>query len=127
MKEIMAPRQVRGFFLTSFTSRRVKNYSKGNRESHTYNENVFRNNLRHAILGQLRAPPEGFHHVTKSHFTSKEIHSSRFVGDKGYLVLHVLYIISQELESQGATYKSKDIQKLLAEVKTELFKIEKPI
>ena len=50
-----------------------RNYgtATGNRESHSYNEAVFRNNLRHAILAQIRAPPEGFGHVTRSHFYYK--------------------------------------------------------
>ena len=43
----------------------------GNRESQSYNEGVFKNNLRHAILGQIRAPPEGFTFVTRSHFFHK--------------------------------------------------------
>jgi len=88
-----------------------RNYgtTTGNRESHTYNENVFRNNLRHAILGQLRAPPEGFDYVTKCHFYFKRD------------------TLIKELESQGATYKSKEIQKLLTEVKAELLKLEKPM
>ena len=32
---------------------------------------MFRNNIRHAILGQLRSPPEGFAHVVRSHFYYK--------------------------------------------------------
>ena len=36
-----------------------------------YNEGVFKNNLKHAILGQIRAPPEGFSLVTRSHFFHK--------------------------------------------------------
>ena len=50
-----------------------RNYgtATGNRESHSYNEAVFRNNLRHAVLAQIRAPPEGFGHVTRSHFYYK--------------------------------------------------------
>ena len=36
------------------------------------------------------------------------------------------FLLLQELESQAATYKSKEIQKLLAEVKTELLKLENP-
>ena len=43
----------------------------GNRESQSYNEGVFKNNLKHAILGQIRAPPEGFSLVTRSHFFHK--------------------------------------------------------
>ena len=41
-----------------------RNYgtATGNRESHSYNEAVFRNNLRHAELAQIRAPPEDFSH-----------------------------------------------------------------
>ena len=36
------------------------------------------------------------------------------------------FLLLQELESQAATYKSKEIQKLLAEVKSELLKLENP-
>ena len=43
----------------------------GNRESQNYNENVFKNNLRHAILEQIRSPPEGFSSVVKAHFYYK--------------------------------------------------------
>jgi len=80
----------------------------GNRESLQYNENVFKNNLRHAILGQIRKPPEGFQEVVRSHFFFKRD------------------TLIRELETQAETYKSKDLQKLLAEVKTELYKLEKP-
>ena len=38
----------------------------------------------------------------------------------------VNFLLLQELESQAATYKSKEIQKLLAEVKSELLKLENP-
>ena len=40
--------------------------------------------------------------------------------------LNVINLLLQELESQAATYKSKEIQKLLAEVKSELQKLENP-
>jgi len=80
----------------------------GNRESEQYNENVFKNNLRHAILGQIRKPPEGFQQVVRSHFFFKRD------------------TLIRELETQAESYKSKDLQKLLAEVKTELYKLEKP-
>ena len=43
----------------------------GNKESKMYNEEVFKNNLRHAILGQLKSPPEGFKKVVRSHFFYK--------------------------------------------------------
>ena len=37
-------------------------------QSKNYNRNVFFNNLKHAILGQLTAPPQGFEDVVKTHF-----------------------------------------------------------
>jgi len=40
-------------------------------ESLKYNEDVFRNNLKYAILGQLQNPPEGFEEVVKAHFFLK--------------------------------------------------------
>jgi len=87
-----------------------RNYgtSVGNAESNRYNEEVFKNNLKFAILGQLQTAPEGFEEVTKAHF---------------YLKKHSLI---KELESQQELYKSKDIKKLVAEVKAELLKLEKP-
>ena len=45
--------------------------TSGTRESNQYNEQVFRNNMRHAILEQLKSPPEGFSNVVKSHFFYK--------------------------------------------------------
>ena len=42
------------------------------------------------------------------------------------LIRYVNKLSLQELESQAATYKSKEIQKLLAEVKAELLKLEDP-
>jgi len=80
--------------------------TSGNRESQNYNENVFRNNMKYAILEQIRAPPEGFDNVVRSHFFYK----------RDSLI--------KELEIQAAKFSSKDIGKLLSEVKTELMKIK---
>jgi len=80
--------------------------SSGNRESQNYNENVFKNNLKHAILEQIRSPPEGFESVVRNHFFCK----------RDSLI--------KELEMQAANYSSKDIGKLLSEVKTELLQIK---
>ena len=49
----------------------MNNWNLGNRESQNYNENVFKNNLKHAILEQMRAPPEGFTKVVRAHFFYK--------------------------------------------------------
>jgi len=87
-----------------------RNYgtSVGNAESNRYNEEVYKNNLKFAILSQLTSPPEGFEEVTKAHF---------------YLRRHSLV---KELESQQELYKSKEVKKLVVEVKSELLKLEKP-
>ena len=45
----------------------------GNAESNRYNEDVFKNNIKFAILGQLASPPEGFEDVTKAHFYLKRL------------------------------------------------------
>ena len=37
---------------------------QGDSESLKYSEEVFKNNLRHAIIGQLQNPPEGFEQVS---------------------------------------------------------------
>jgi len=87
-----------------------RNYgtSVGNAESNRYNEEVFKNNLKFAILSQLVSPPEGFEEVSRAHF---------------YLKRHSLI---KELETQQELYKSKEVRKLVAEVKVELLKLEKP-
>ena len=70
-----------------------RNYgtATGNRESHSYNEAVFRNNLRHAVLAQIRAPPEGFGHVTRSHFYYKRdtLIKVRLRNDNNFLPLYL--------------------------------------
>jgi len=87
-----------------------RNYgtSAGNAESNRYNEEVFKNNLKFAILSQLSSPPEGFEDVTKAHF---------------YLRRHSLL---KELETQQELYKSKEVKKLVAEVRGELLKMDRP-
>jgi len=87
---------------------RIYGTSAGNAESNRYNEEVFKNSLKFAILGQLTSPPEGFEEVTKAHF---------------YIKRHSLI---KELETQQEVYKGKDVKKLVAEVKAELLKLEKP-
>lgn len=82
--------------------------SVGNTESNKYNEDVLRNNLKYAILGQLSQPPEGFQDIVLAHF---------------YLKRHSLI---SELEAMMETYKSKDVKKLVADVKRELLKMEQP-
>jgi len=87
-----------------------RNYgtTSGKTESDNYSENVFRNSLKFAILGQLRSPPEGYAEVVRAHFYYKR------------------QSLIQELEKKLELYKSKDIKKLVAEVKTELLKLSKP-
>jgi hypothetical protein len=41
---------------------------EGNTESNHYNEEVFHNNMRYAILDQLANPPQGFEDVVQAHF-----------------------------------------------------------
>ena len=50
---------------------RMYGTTAGDSESHKYSEDVFKNNLKHAVLGQLNNPPEGFEDVVKSHFYLK--------------------------------------------------------
>lgn len=82
--------------------------STGEQESKRYNEDVLKNNMRFAILGQLSSPPEGFKEVTKAHF---------------YLKRHN---IIKELERQAEVYKSKETMKLVSEVKEVLLNMKKP-
>ena len=44
---------------------------QGDSESLKYSEDVFRNNLKYAVLGQLSNPPEGFEEVVRAHFYLK--------------------------------------------------------
>jgi len=82
--------------------------TQGNAESNRYNEEVFKNSLKFAILGQLACPPEGFEEAVRAHFYLKRLPLIR------------------ELEAQVETYKSKEARKLVAEVKAELTKLERP-
>ena len=50
---------------------RMYGTTAGDAESHKYSEDVFKNNLKHAVLGNLSNPPEGFEDVVKSHFYLK--------------------------------------------------------
>ena len=70
---------------------RIFGTATGNRESHSYNEAVFRNNLRHAELAQIRAPPEGFGHVTWSHYYYKRdtLIKVRLRNDNNFLPLYL--------------------------------------
>ena len=44
---------------------------QGDSESLKYSEEVFRNNLKYAVVGQLTNPPEGFEDVVRAHFYLK--------------------------------------------------------
>ena len=44
---------------------------QGDSESLKYSEEVFRNNLKYAVVGQLTNPPEGFEDVVRAHFYMK--------------------------------------------------------
>ena len=71
-----------------------RNYgtATGNRESHSYNEAVFRNNLRHAELAQIRAPPEDFSHdVSWSQIYHKRdtLIKVRLLNDNNFLPLYL--------------------------------------
>ena len=70
---------------------RIFGTATGNRESHSYNEAVFRNNRRHAELAQIRAPPEGCGHVTRSHcyFKRDTLIKVRLRNDNNYLSLYL--------------------------------------
>ena len=81
--------------------------------------------MRHAILEQLKSPPEGFSNVVKSHFFYKRESLIKVMHHKllSFNCLVLCYFV-QELEKQAGQYSSKDIGKLLTEVKTELMKIK---
>ncbi|XP_059078409.1 uncharacterized protein LOC131876889 [Tigriopus californicus] len=81
---------------------------QGNAESLKYSEEVFRNNLKFAILAQVQNPPEGFEEVIKAHFFLKR------------------HILLKELESMLDKYKGKDVKKYFLDVKRELMKLEQP-
>ena len=64
----------------------------GNRESLQYIENVFKNNLRHAILEQLKSPPEGFSNVVRSHFFYKRESLIKVTSDILLVVISWFYL-----------------------------------
>ena len=85
---------------------------------------MFRNNLRHAILEQLKSPPEGFSDVVRSHFFYKRESLIKVTTIGSIVWVEIVNQFSQELDKQAGQYSSKDIGKLLTEVKTELMKIK---
>ncbi len=58
---------------------RIYGTAHGDQESHKYSEEVFKHNLKYAVLGQLHNPPEGFEEIVRSHFYLKR-HSLIKVG-----------------------------------------------
>ena len=80
---------------------------QGDSESLKYSEEVFRNNLKYAVVGQLTNPPEGFEDVVRAHFYLKQdfllqvhtatriynVHTYQYLGT----ILHI-NIISWNLE-----------------------------
>ena len=55
-----------GKLLVEFTNYCTKLFFSGNAESNRYNEEVFKNNLKFAILSELGSPPEGFEEVNRA-------------------------------------------------------------
>ena len=53
---------------------------EGDSDSFRYSEDVFRNNLKVAVLGQLQNPPEGFEYVVKAHFYLKRDYLLRVIN-----------------------------------------------
>jgi len=81
---------------------------QGDSESLKYSEEVFRNNLKYAVVGQLTNPPEGFEDVVRAHFYLK----------RDFLL--------EEYEKMTEKFKSRDVKKQLADVKREFQKLEPP-
>ena len=66
---------------------------QGDSESLKYSEDVFRNNLKYAVLGQLSNPPEGFEEVVRAHFYLKR----DFLLEVCNLYLSFFYYFQHEL------------------------------
>lgn len=99
---------------------------QGDSESLKYSEEVFRNNLKYAVAGQLTNPPEGFEDVVRAHFYLK-----RDVLLEVKSQLNIFFHFSfgnsfQEYEKMTEKFKSRDVKKQLADVKREFQKLEAP-
>ena len=102
----------------------------GDAESHKYSEDVFKNNLKHAVLGQLSNPPEGFEDVVKSHFYLKrwvllKVRQQMAICSQIQSISQFARFF-QEMEKMLEKYKSKEVKKQFAEVKKELMKLTAP-
>lgn len=109
-------------------------YSKGlgtDRQSRNYNHDVFSNNLKYAILEQLRSPPDGFADVVKSHFYYKRERLIKEIDD------YLQYLETTETKNGGKGRKGRfqssatssnlnTIQQLAKTVRYELMKLKKP-
>jgi len=99
------------------------------RESRNYNQNVFTNNLKYAILGQLRSPPDGFADVVKSHFYYKRDSLMKEMDN------YLLELSDSKNGGKGRkgrnnygvmTSRMNDLQQLVESVRSELMKLKKP-
>ena len=82
--------------------------TSGNSQSHAYSETVFSNNLKFAVLEQLKNPPNGFEQIIQTHFYLK----------KDFLL--------DEFEKMSQKYNNKRIKDTLEEVKNEFLKLKSP-
>ena len=80
----------------------------GNSKSLKYSEEIFLNNLKHAVLGQISNPPKGFEKMIKTHFYLK----------KDSLL--------EEYEKFAQKYNSSQITKELTNVRLQLEKLQLP-
>ena len=102
---------------------------QGDAESLKYSEEVFRNNLKYAVLGQLTNPPEGFEDVVRAHFYLKRdvlLEVSLVIVQWKNLKLLNFFSLFQEYEKMTEKFKSRDVKKQLSEVKREFQKLEAP-
>lgn len=103
---------------------------QGNAESLKYSEEVFRNNLKFAILAQLQNPPEGFEEVIKAHFFLKrhillKVRPLAVIAELMFLFTRNVTFF-QELEGMLDKYRGKEVKKYFMDVKRELMKLEQP-
>ena len=80
----------------------------GNARSLKYSQDVFLNNLKHAVLGQISNPPKGFEKVIKTHFYLK----------KDSLL--------EEYEKLAQKFNSSQITKELTNVRLQFEKLQLP-
>jgi baculoviral IAP repeat-containing protein 6 len=95
---------------------RTMHTEEGKRRSREYNENIYEQTIRFAMIGQLRQPPYGYEDVIRAHFYLR----------KDAILQEINKAIAESLKRGSLGHKSR-LESLLKQLKEEIAKLEKSV